>query len=142
MDRPVPDPGAADAADTPDPEQADRLSRAARDVVHQPADPRLEKAFGHLGLFPDPPPDDVPSPAEPAPPERPARPARPAIVPGAAAPAAPPAVDFDVEALRGEVAALAAAVRGLDRRLGTVIGLLSLAVVGLGIVAVLVIVQG
>ena len=62
MDRQPADAALPDDATSADAEQAERLSRAARGVVHEPADPRLEKAFGHLGLFPETEPE-TPSPA-------------------------------------------------------------------------------
>ena len=66
----------------PKPDQADdelsaELSRAAREAVRQPPDPRLEKSFAKLGLWSEAPsdaaadaparPDDAPSPSPAAP---------------------------------------------------------------------------
>lgn len=47
---------------TPDDEASADLSRAAREAVRQPADPRLEKQFAYLGLWGEP---EPPSPAAP-----------------------------------------------------------------------------
>jgi hypothetical protein len=130
MDRPTTDPASQDDATRADAEELERLSRAARDVIHQPADPRLEKAFGHLGLFPD---------ADPAAPpaERPSR----AVVTGEAQPAVPPAQPVDLEPLRADMVSLRASVERLDRRIGTVIGLLAVLAVVVGMVAVLVLIR-
>ena len=106
-------------------EQAERLSRAAREAVRQPADPRLEKSFGHLGLFGD---EDQP-PAGAA--------ARTA--PAASVVPAPPA-PVDLEPLRADLLALRLAVNRLDRRLGTVLGFLAILAVVTAILAVIVLV--
>ena len=129
MDRPAADAAPHDDPATPDDEQTERLARAASEVVHQPADPRLEKAFGHLGLFPE--------PETSPPPQRPARP-DPAAT-GSVVPAAPP---IDLEPLRAELIVVRATVERLERRLGTVVGLLALVAAMVLVVAVLVIVRG
>lgn len=140
MERPAADPGARDDAGPLDAEQAERLSRAARDVVHQPADPRLEKAFGHLGLFPDPPPDEVPPPGAPPVPDSPVAPRT--VPDGPVTPIFVPSdAPVDVEPLRVELASLRAAVERLDRRIGTVIGMLALLAVVVGVLAVIVFVR-
>lgn len=54
----------ATKTETTDPEVDEALSRAAREAVRQPADPRLEKSFAKLGLFTDEPatdPEDKPA---------------------------------------------------------------------------------
>ncbi len=63
-----PDPAAAvrpidpDEDAPTDPEQAAALSRAARDAVRQPADPRIDRQLARMGLAPEP----EPEAAEPA----------------------------------------------------------------------------
>src|SRR5687767_13236837 len=101
QDREMDDGGKAGRA--PDDEQAEALSRAAREAVRQPADPRLEQSFARLGLFAD---------------EEPAR----ARLPRAARPAPtvvdPPApAQPDLEPLRLEIAGWRSTAEDLGRRL-------------------------
>jgi hypothetical protein len=131
------------SGDQDDAESSEALSRAAREAVRQPADPRLERSFARLGLFTE---DEVavPRPGEPvhpvtpdrAPAAAPSGPGRPAVaspVPsGAAAPA--PA---EFEALQAEVDQLEVAVRQLSRQLTVVTALLVATVLGVAVLLLL-----
>jgi hypothetical protein len=123
-----------------DPEQAEALSRAARDAVRQPADPRLEASFARLGLFGEeterPPRPGEPVPADPTPnlppgvPAPASSPRPPTIQIGAAAPA------IDLDPLRAQLAVLQATTERLERSFSRATALLAAL---LAVVAVLVI---
>jgi hypothetical protein len=108
---------------TADDEQAEALSRAARQAVRQPADPRLEKSFAKLGLFSD---DETPAvtAVSPAPAPEPA--------PAASSPG------LDLDPLRAEIAALRAATEQAERRLTIVMYAVMGALVALGLLIVVV----
>ena len=139
--------------ETLDPEQAEALSRAAREAVRQPADPRLEKSFAHLGLVPDPEPKTAPKrtrtrrtaavapnpEAEPVPAvagvER-----TPTLEP--VAPPAPPARAVDVQPLVEAIATLTRSTDEIRRRLEVVTWMLAGVLVGVAVVAVILLVRG
>ena len=105
--------------ETLDPEQAEALSRAAREAVRQPADPRLEKSFAHLGLVPDPEPKAAPKRTR----TRRAAAVAPVADPEPVAtvaplePPAPPAPAVDLGPLVDAVAALSRTTEDIRRRL-------------------------
>jgi hypothetical protein len=113
--------------DHADDEQSAELSRAAREAVRQPPDPRLEKSFAKLGLWSEAPSDAAPD-----------APARHGDAPSPPSPAAPDHEDLRsalsdvrsaVEELRAAVDAVGSRVE-LATRLGYVaVGLLALIVV-------------
>ena len=57
---PMSRPRSPEAEPTPAPSEAE-LSRIAREAVHQPADPRLDRQLARMGLM------ETPEPAEPGP---------------------------------------------------------------------------
>lgn len=121
-----------------DPEQAEALSRAAREAVRQPADPRLERSFAKLGLFTDDTPTEAgtqPPSASPPSPSTSATATPVAAVVGAAAPA------VDLDPLRAQLATLQATTERVDRRLATMTILLIIVALGVAIVALLVLVR-
>jgi hypothetical protein len=137
-------PGAHD--DEPlDAEQAEALSRAAREAVRQPADPRIERSFAHLGLVPE-----ADAAAQPAPAARsrsrraPAsavdRPAREA----AASPEAPHAAPgtLDAEPLLDAIAAWQRSTDELRRRLDILTWLLAGVTALIGVLALVLILRG
>jgi len=135
--------------ETLDPEQAEALSRAAREAVRQPADPRLEKSFAHLGLVPDPEPKTAPkrtrtrrpaavAPVAEAEPVTAAAPAETVAPPAPAAPA--PAVDL--QPLADAIAALTRTTDEIQRRLQVLTWLVAGVLVAVAIVAVILLVRG
>jgi hypothetical protein len=117
------------ATPTGDDPQAEALSRAAREAVRQPADPRLERSFAKLGLS-----SDDHSPTATTDPARAASAPSPAAIVGSA-------TSVDLEPLRVQLAGLQATTERLDRRMGTAIGLLIGLALGLGVLIVLVLVR-
>lgn len=115
---------AAGAYHAADDEAAAELSRAAREAVRQPPDPRLEASFAKLGLWSD--------PHAPAAAEEPATRLR-------AAAAAP--LPDEHEDLRAALTELRLATEGLRRRLDLAVRLEAVVVVLLGILVVLVLVR-
>jgi hypothetical protein len=124
-----------------DPEAEEALSRAAREAVRQPADPRLERSFARLGLFTDDdaPPAAPPRPGEPVPEPGPIRPTPAAAAPPPMVGSVAPAVDL--EPLRVDVASLEATVRRLEGRLAMITNLLIAVLVGLAALALVVLIQ-
>jgi hypothetical protein len=139
---------ATSKSDAASAEAEEALSRAAREAVRQPADPRLEKSFARLGLFTDEEtPAAPPRPGEPVPdPGRGPAPARPApVVPAVGS--ISPAVDLDplradVSALQAAVSAVQASADRLESRLGTITWLAVALLVAVGLLAVVVLVRG
>jgi hypothetical protein len=143
---------ATSKSDAASAEAEEALSRAAREAVRQPADPRLEKSFARLGLFTDEEtPAAPPRPGEPVP--DPGRGPAPAPAPARPAPVVPtvgsisPAVDLDplradVSALQAAVSAVQASADRLESRLGTVTWLAMALLVAVGLLAVVVLVRG
>jgi len=97
-----------------DDEQSQALSRAARDAVRQPADPRIEKSFAHLGIVSEAAPD----------------------TPG------PDASAFDQAPLLEAIATWLRSTDDLRRRLDVVTWLLAGLTVLIGLLAVVLIVRG
>ena len=138
--------------ETLDPEQAEALSRAAREAVRQPADPRLEKSFAHLGLVPDPEPKAAAKrtrtrraavapvlEAEPIPTVTHAeRPAPPEPV----APPAPAARPADVQSLVDAIATLTRSTDDIRRRLEILTWMLAGVLVGVALIALILLVRG
>jgi hypothetical protein len=126
--------GPKTASPAGDDEQAEALSRAAREAVRQPADPRLERSFAKLGLFSD---DDNPTattdPARPGTPPQP--PPSPAATVGSAA------TSVDLEPLHVQLATLQATTERLERRVGTATTLLIGLAVAIAVLIVLAVVR-
>ena len=137
--------------ETLDPEQAEALSRAAREAVRQPADPRLEKSFAHLGLVPDPEPKPAPKRqrtrrATPAAADAdaagPVPPAAPVVPVAPSEPVASPVPAVDLQPLVAAVAALARTTEDIRRRLDVLTWMLAGVLVALGAVALFLLVRG
>jgi len=114
------------ATGTAEDESSEALSRAAREAVRQPADPRLEESFARLGLFND---------------EEGNAPKRARV--GRAGPTvvdAPPAPDL--EPLRREIAGWRTTAEDLSRRLAIITWILLALTVTIGLLAVVLIVRG
>ena len=133
--------------ETLDPEQAEALSRAAREAVRQPADPRLEKSFAHLGLVPDPEPNAAPKRTRTRRP--PAVAAIADVAPVAAVdppePVAPPASvspSVDLQPLVDAIATLSRTTDEIRRRLDVLTRLLVGLLVAVALVVVLLLVRG
>ena len=107
-------------------EPTEALSRAAREAVRQPPDPRLEQSFARLGLFGD---EDAPGPRRP----RAARPGPTVVDP-------PPAADL--EPLRREIAGWRTTAEDLSRRLAIITWILVALTVTIGLLAVVLIARG
>lgn len=122
----------AKADQAADDELAAELSRAAREAVRQPPDPRLEASFAKLGLWSDP---NAPAEADAAVGEAPARAraAEPAPLPTAAA--------DEHEDLRAALLEIRLATEGLRRRLDLALRLEAVVIALVAIVALLVIVR-
>lgn len=109
-------------------EAAARLSRAARDAVRQPPDPRLEASFAKLGLWSDP---DAPAATE-----------EPAKARGSAAPTGHTAdAAGDHDDLRTDLVNIRLAIETLRRRLDLAVRLEAVVIVLLGVLVVLVLVR-
>jgi len=121
----------AKADQAADDELAAELSRAAREAVRQPPDPRLEASFAKLGLWSDP---DAPAAARPAAAEDQPR-AR-----GRTADGSGPAVD-EHDDLRAALVDIRLATEGLRRRLDLALRLEAVVIVLVAIVALLVLVR-
>ncbi len=134
--------------ETLDPEQAEALSKAAREAVRQPADPRLEKSFAHLGLVPDPEPKKAPKRTRTRKPA--AVPAvvevEPTVAPATAeplpAPAPASAPALDIQPLAEAVANLARTTDEIRRRLEVLTWMLAGVLVLMALLAVLLLVRG
>ncbi len=130
--------------ETLDPEQAEALSKAAREAVRQPADPRLEKSFAHLGLVPDPEPRTAPKRARTRKPA--AVPAvvdvEPVVAPAPAEPVPPPAAAVGPEPLADAVTNLARSTDQIRRRLEILTWMLAGVLVLMVLLAVLLLVRG
>jgi hypothetical protein len=122
-----------------DDEQAEALSRAARDAVRQPADPRLEKSFAKLGLFGD---EEVGAEVTPRSEAAADHPQRQSPVVGTAeAVTAPPPAALDLSPVVAQLATLEAATERLERRMGMATSLLIGLSVVVGVLAVLLLVR-
>jgi hypothetical protein len=139
--------------ETLDPEQAEALSRAAREAVRQPADPRLEKSFAHLGLVPDPEPKTAvkrtrtrrAAPVEPLPEAEPVPTVTPAerpATPEPVAPSAPAARPADVQSLVEAISTLTRSTDDIRRRLEILTWMLAGVLVGVALVALILLVRG
>lgn len=132
--------------------QAEALSRAAREAVRQPADPRIERSFAHLGLVPDD--DPEPSPRRATVPRgrtrRAAVPAEsravatdmadePVVAP---LPEAASTVPTDQRPLLEAIEAWQLSTGDLRRRLDVVTWLLAALTVVIGLLAVVLILRG
>jgi hypothetical protein len=104
-------------APMPDEEPSAELSRAAREAVRQPPDPRLEKQFAHLALWGEP---------EPA--------ATPPEQPGGS-----PADDSEAVRLREAITELQAASTAIEGRLDGLLRLLAIVIRMLVVLTVVVV---
>jgi hypothetical protein len=122
----------AKADQAADDELAAELSRAAREAVRQPPDPRLEASFAKLGLWSDP---NAPADPDAAERETPARAhaTDPAQLPTSAA--------DGHEDLRAALLEIRLATEGLRRRLDLALRLEAVVIVLVAIVALLVLVR-
>ncbi len=108
------DTGTAPAEPTPEEQQAAELSRAAREAVRQPADPRIDRQLARMGLADD---------------EDPTR-------NGLKAPARSVRAE-DVDRIEEELAATLAALAGMERRVNLVTWVVTLEGIAVAILAVL-----
>lgn len=122
----------AKADQAADDELAAELSRAAREAVRQPPDPRLEASFAKLGLWSDPNASSETAAAEGEAPAR-ARAADPARLPTSAT--------DGHEDLRAALLEIQLATEGLRRRLDLALRLEAVIIVLVAIVALLVLVR-
>lgn len=110
----TPPAGPTDAEPTPEELQAAELSRAARDAVRQPADPRIDRQLARMGLADD---DDATHNG----PRTAARAIR----------------AEDVDRIEEELAATRAALAGMERRVSLVTWVVTLEGIAVAILAVL-----
>ena len=128
---PLPDPASTlleprdappDAEDPPpEPETSEALSRAAREAVRQPPDPRLERSFAHLGTGAD------------APPATPARLARPR---------SQASLEADAAVIREEIAAWRTSAERLGRQLEIVTWVLIAVAAIFALLSLIILVRG
>jgi len=105
----------------PEPETSEALSRAAREAVRQPPDPRLERSFAHLGTGAD------------APPATPARPARPR---------SQASLEADAARIREEIAAWRTSAERLGRQLEIVTWVLIAVAAVFALLSLIILVRG
>lgn len=138
--------------ETLDPEQAEALSRAAREAVRQPADPRLEKSFAHLGLVPDPEPKAAPkrtrtrrptavAPVVDAEPDTAVAPPERAVAGEPLPPPVPAARPVDLQPLVDAIATLSRTTDEIRRRLDMLTWMLAGVLIAVALVAVILLVR-